>query len=404
MQTEDNAVGSQAAQAEAERLFKEHFGTSAQTALAWAPGRVNLIGEYTDFNEGFVLPLAVDRGIAIVARRRSDREMRVVSGNVSDGGIVSFSLDKILDDSVPSWARYVGGVVETMCRDGHIDSGIDAAIYGNLPMGGGLSSSAALEVATATVLEAVFGIQLAPVETALLCQATEHRYAGVRCGVMDQFASRLGKPDHALLIDCRSLSSQEIPLPTDGATVVIIDSRVPRELASSAYNERVEQCEEAVRGLQAAGFEVASLRDAKGDMVSVENLQLTGPVLQRCRHVVSENQRVKDAVIALKHNQIAALGELLYASHTSLRDDMQVSCTELDFIVDHARDHAGVIGARMTGAGFGGNTVALIERDAVDSFADSLVSAYSAAFGHKPECYVMGEVTPAQTIRSLAAS
>jgi galactokinase len=366
--------------------FTATFGDDNDLQVIVAPGRVNLIGEYTDFNEGFVFPMTVDRGVYVGARPRDDQRVRVKSRRF--GELIDYQLDGFEKPEPGHWSCYVLGVVEELRVLGLVPHGFDAVIDGNLNLGAGLSSSAALETATALALQSLFGFEMSRVDVATLCQRVEHRYAGVMCGIMDQFASGLGRPGHALLLDCRTLSNVNIPLNLGDHRIVIISSEVKRELASSAYNDRRLQCEEGVALFKQYDPTIASLRDVTADLFDAYGDQLSEVVFRRCRHVITENTRVLDASAALSADELAQFGRLMTASHHSLRDDFEVSCDELDFLVDIANTTEGVLGSRMTGAGFGGCTVTLIHADAMEILNANLL-AYTDRFGLRPEIFIL---------------
>ena len=351
-----------------------------------APGRVNLIGEYTDFNDGFVLPMTVDRGVYIGIRPRSDDRISVISLKFDE--TVTYDLDTFEQPKAGHWSCYVLGVVEELRLLGLIPSGFEAVIDGNLNLGAGLSSSAAVETVTALALQTIFKFTMSRADIAALCQRVEHRYAGVMCGIMDQFASGLGRSDHALLLDCRTLSHVNIPTNLDKYRIVIISSEVKRELASSPYNERRAQCEEGVGLFKRYDPTVASLRDVTPDLFDTYGDQLPDVVYRRCRHVITENARVLDASAALAADELLQFGRLMTASHNSLRDDFEVSCDELDCLVDIANGTDGVLGSRMTGAGFGGCTVTLIHVDAIEALRANLLP-YTDRFDLNPEMFVL---------------
>ncbi len=302
-------------------------------ARSWpgAPGRVNLIGDHTDYNDGFVLPMIIDRHVEMVARRRPDRQVQIVAAE--SGARVDNTLGEPIDYSSPNWLPYVLGVVHELAQRGRLSSGIDIVFRGTVPRGAGLSSSAALEVATALALDTVFNLWLNPVDMARLCRDVEHRYAGVRCGIMDQFTSRLGRSDHALLIDCRSLEARHVPMSLDGHRLVIVDTGDRRELADSAYNQRRTECEEAVALLREEETSITSLRDVTPGMLSAHENRLPPDLFARCRHVVSENHRVIEACERLSTGDLPAFGRLMNASHLSLRNDFEVSHPALDRLV-----------------------------------------------------------------------
>jgi len=359
--------------------YGEQYGHAPSIIVA-APGRVNLIGEHTDYNDGFVLPVAIDRYVVIAAASRDDGQVHLHSVDFEQDS--SFCLDTITRDDEARWSNYSRGVASVLQGSGYELRGMDAALVGNVPIGAGLSSSAAIEVATAYVFQMLGDLPLDLVSLAKLCQRAENEFVGVNCGIMDQFISALGKAQHALLIDCRSLEYRLVPLPP-GMSLVICDSRVKRDLVSSAYNERRSQCETGARLLGAS-----SLRNVEWSTFEKRQDELPVLVRRRCRHVISENRRVLDAVAALEKGDLIAFGALMNQSHESLRDDYQVSCPELDTLVKAAREVEGVFGSRMTGAGFGGCTVTAIRPEAADSFRAHVSGKYEAATGLAPAIYV----------------
>ena len=366
--------------------FAATFVDDKDLQIIMAPGRVNLIGEYTDFNEGFVFPMTVDRGVYVGIRARKDQRVRVASSGF--GELIDYRLDDFEKPEPGHWSCYVLGVVEELRLLGLVSHGFDAVIDGNLNLGAGLSSSAALETAMALALQSVFGFEMSRIDIATLCQRVEHRYANVMCGIMDQFASGLGRSNHALLLDCRTLSHVNIPTNLDKYRIVIISSEVKRELASSAYNERREECEEGVALFRQHDPTIVSLRDVTPDLFDAYGDQLSEVVFRRCRHVITENARVLDASAALAADELVQFGRLMTASHNSLRDDFEVSCDELDCLVDIANGTEGVLGSRMTGAGFGGCTVTLIHMDAIETLRTNLLP-YTDRFGLNPEMFVL---------------
>ncbi len=344
-------------------LFRDHLGDPTGAVVAKAPGRVNLIGEHTDYNDGFVLPTTIDRYVEVVVRKRSDRQVRVVAADLDERCEQDF--DHEIDYTGYGWLPYVVGVVHELMQRGRIDTGVDIVFRGTVPREAGLSSSAAIEVATALALDTVFNLWLNPVDMARLCRDVEHRYAGVRCGIMDQFASRLGRSDNALLIDCRSLEARHVPMPLDNHRLVIVDSGVCRERVDSAYNQRRTECEEAVTRLREADDSITSLRDVTLDKLAKHKSLLPPDLFIRCRHVISENNRVLEACESLATGDLQAFGRLMNASHFSLRNDFEVSHPALDRLVEEAIQVDGVLGARLTGAGFGGCTVNLVTETAL---------------------------------------
>ena len=366
--------------------FAATFGDDNHLQVIMAPGRVNLIGEYTDFNEGFVFPMTVDRGVYVGIRARDDQRVRVKS--IRFGELIDYRLDDFEKPELGHWSCYVLGVIEELRLLGLVSHGFDAVIDGNLNLGAGLSSSAALETATTLALQSLFDFEMSRVDVATLCQRVEHRYANVMCGIMDQFASGLGRSNHALLLDCRTLSHVNISTNLDKYRIAIISSEVKRELASSAYNDRRLQCEEGVALFRQFDPTIASLRDVTPDLFDAYGDQLSEIVFQRCRHVITENARVLDASAALAAGDLTEFGRLMTASHNSLRDDFEVSCDELDCLVDIANGTEGVLGSRMTGGGFGGCTVTLIHMDAIETLRANL-PPYTDRFGLNPEMFVL---------------
>ena len=366
--------------------FTATFGDDNDLQVIMAPGRVNLIGEYTDFNEGFVFPMTVDRGVYVGIRARDDQRVRVKS--IRFGELIDYRLDDFKKPQSGHWSCYVLGVIEELRLLGLVPHGFDAVIDGNLNLGAGLSSSAALETAMALALQSLFGFEMSRVDIATLCQRVEHRYANVMCGIMDQFASGLGRSNHALLLDCRTLSHVNIPANLDDYRIVIVSSKVKRELTSSAYNERRAQCEEGGGLFRQYDPTIASLRDVTPDLFNSYGDRLSEVMSRRCRHVITENARVLDASAALAAGELLQFGRLMTASHNSLRDDFEVSCDELDCLVDIANCTEGVLGSRMTGAGFGGCTVTLTHKDALETLKAGLLS-YTRRFGLNPEMFVL---------------
>ncbi|MCB0062717.1 MAG: galactokinase [Caldilineaceae bacterium] len=366
-------------------LFQERFGTQP-TAVASGPGRVNLIGEHTDYNDGFVLPVALKRDVRIVFQPRTDRHVRIHS--VEYDGFFEFDLDRTSYDKQILWANYMQGVVWSLLEAGATLTGIDAVVSGNVPKASGLSSSAALEIATAVALlfaskerDNFSGPQIAKV-----AQRAENQFVGVNCGIMDQFISMLGQENHALLIDCRSLEYELTPMPTTAA-LVIGNTKASRSLAGSAYNQRRKECEEGVAILQRVLPGIQALRDVNSDQLEEHKALLPPVVYRRCRHVVTENERVLQTIQALRQNDLAVVGRLMNASHASLRDDYEVSSEALDVMVQAMRSTPGCYGARLTGAGFGGCTVALVEPGAEQTIADAIYEQYPKATNIWPEVY-----------------
>ncbi len=345
-----------------------------------APGRVNLIGEHTDYNGGFVLPMAIDREVRIAGRRRADRTVHMIALDFG-GDESSFSLDAITRDDAHAWSNYPRGIALMLQKLGASLPGLDLLIHGNVPIGSGLSSSAAVEVAAATVFLTFSGFKLSGVEIAQLCQRADNEFVGVKSGIMDQFISTLGRAGDALLIDCRDLSYQYAPVPR-GATIVVCDTMKRRKLVSSEYNTRRSECEEAARLLG-----VPLLRDVSVAEFQKREKKLPPIVAKRARHVITEDTRVLEAVEAMRRDDLAAFGRLMDASHASLRDDYGVSSPELDAMVWVARTQPGCYGARLTGAGFGGCTVNLVRDDAVKAFIANVAAGYQFRTSIAPQIY-----------------
>jgi len=364
--------------------------------LAAAPGRVNVIGEHTDYNDGFVLPMAIERYTTIAAAPNQSNLIRLRSAIGSGEAVIDLA-QPLRPGAKGHWANYPLGVVAGFLARGLKPAGFDAMIHTSVPLGGGLSSSAALEVATATLLEAITGQKLDPVEKALLCQRAEHEYAGMPCGIMDQFISALGQRDQLLLLDCRSHTTRLVPMTDPAVSVLIINSNVKHELTGSEYPTRRKQCETAT-----AALGVKSLRDATADRLEEMRGQLDEVIFRRARHVIGEIERTMLAAEGISAGNWPTVGQLTYASHDSLRDDYEVSCAELDTIVEIAAGRGikgGVYGCRMTGGGFGGCAVALVQTEAVSSISPALAQAYRAKTGIEPTLFVS---RPAQGAMVLA--
>ena len=363
--------------------FEEVYGTR-ECRLFRAPGRVNLIGEHTDYNDGYVFPMAIEMDVTMAARRRPDRLVRLHSMNFDEQA--QFSLDAIDKDEEHLWSNYVRGVALYIGERFPSLCGADVVIEGNVPIGSGLSSSAAIEVVTALALLDLNSLSLDRGEMALLCQRAENEFVGNRCGVMDQLSSVFGQRGKALFIDCRSLDVLPVLIPEE-VVVVICDTMKRRELLSSEYNARRAECEEAVRILGGYLPGITALRDVSSADFEAHKGELPQRVRLRAEHVIHENERVKRSVEALHAGDLAKVGDLMAASHESLRDRYQVSCAELDLMVEIASRSPGCIGARMTGAGFGGCTVNVVERDKASSFCESVREGYRRETGVVPEIY-----------------
>jgi galactokinase len=357
-----------------EKHFAREFGRAAPH-VAVAPGRVNLIGEHTDYNEGFVLPMAIGRATVIAFRPRADRRLRAHA--VAFGETREIDLATLRPPGGSDWFSYVAGVAWALAAEGFDVPGLDVAIHGDVPIGAGLSSSASLELAAARAFAAAGDFPWDPVAMARLAQKAENVYVGMNCGLMDQFASAVSREGCALLLDCRSLAIQPVPVPA-GAAVVVMDTGARRRLAASAYNDRRAACEAAVAALRALDPRVGALRDVSAELLERGRGRLDPVVFQRASHVVFEILRPRQMAEALGASDLRQAGRLMNDSHASLRDLYEVSCEELDLITDLARGQSSCHGARMTGAGFGGCAVALVEEAAVPAFVEAVLPAYRA--------------------------
>lgn len=370
--------------------FAEVFGPEGESAVYFAPGRVNMIGEHTDYNGGHVFPCALTIGTYGVVRKRQDRKLRFYSMNFEQLGVMESSLDELVPSKDADWTNYPKGVLWAFKERGmEVTEGFDLLLFGNIPNGSGLSSSASVEVLTGYILKDQYGFDVTNQDLALIGQFSENRFNGVNCGIMDQFAIAMGKADHAIFLDTNTLDYTYVPLKLDGAKIVIACSNKKRGLGDSKYNERRSECETALAELQKV-VAIKSLgelteeqfeanKDAIGDEIRV----------RRARHAVYENQRTIQAVEALQKQDLKKFGELMNASHVSLRDDHEVTGIELDTLVEEAWKVDGVIGSRMTGAGFGGCTVSIVEDAAVDRFIESVGTAYRDKIGYAADFYVV---------------
>jgi len=363
----------------AARISKEFEGRFGRpcAVVARAPGRVNLIGEHTDYNEGFVLPMALEQCTWAAAARRDDGRLRVVAADLGDEQ--SWEIGAWSSREHPAWTSYVAGVAALLQRHGFGGTGADVVIRSDVPVGAGLSSSAALEAATALALGRLAGSPLSGAELANLCREAEHEFAGVPCGIMDQYVSVLGREGCALLLDCRSRTWEHVPLNLGDHVVLVVDSGVKHSLAASGYAQRRAQSEQAVETLRGLGLTCRSLRDVRSDDVRARLKEMDAVLGRRALHVTTENQRTTAAAEALRRGALAEFGRLMDASHRSLRDDYEVSCQEVDSLVDIVRSQAEVLGARMTGGGFGGSVVAVVRRDAVATVEAAVQEKYDGA-------------------------
>lgn len=363
--------------------FERRYGVSPKVFSA--PGRVNLIGEHTDYNQGFVLPIAIHQRTLVAIAPRDDGVIACYSENI--GEQQEFSLEDRAKEPRAGWVAYIEGMARTLVEGGIGISGASLSIASSVPPGSGLSSSAALEMSVGLALCSLSGHRPDPVELALVGQSVEHKYAGVNCGIMDQLISALARAGHALLIDCSTLETTQVPIPPLEASIVICDTRVRHSLADSGYNQRRAECEEALRLLN-EHLPLDSLSDLSIEQLSFAEERLPEGLMKRVRHVVTENARTRGAVDALRNGHLAGLGRMMTGSHISLRDDYQVSCKELDFIVELGLASKSVLGARMTGGGFGGSAILLVKRAGVDVLQEDLSKAYLEEFGMEPNLHV----------------
>ncbi len=370
--------------------FKELYGGQGEIRKYFAPGRVNLIGEHTDYNGGHVFPCALTIGTYGVVRSRADRVIRFYSVNFEKLGVIETSLDELVPSKEAGWTNYPKGVMWAFEKRGmKLSHGLDVLIYGDIPNGSGLSSSASLEVLTGLILKETYGFDVSMVDIALIGQDSENNFNGCNCGIMDQFASAMGKKDNAIFLDTNTLNYEYAPVVLEDAKIVITNSKVKHSLVDSAYNDRRNECEQALKELQKV-MDIKTLGDLTEREFEANKDAIENEVCRkRAKHAVYENQRTIRAVKALKAGEIQTFGELMNASHVSLRDDYEVSCEEIDILVDLAWKIPGVIGSRITGGGFGGGTVSIVKNDVVDTFISSIGRAYQDKVGHEAEFYVV---------------
>ena len=379
------------------RIFGPGRGTD-RVHVVRAPGRVNLIGEHTDYNDGFVLPMAIEPEVRVVCRARNDGVVRLASTAFPDQPAEFSVQKKIAASARGSWDNYSRGVAGEMLSAGIPLVGMDALISNTLPVGGGLSSSAALEVATARALLTLSGCEMDPSRIALLAQKAEHEYAGVPVGIMDQTIVAGGKAGHAMLLDCRDLTKRFVPIDSRELKVVIANSMVRHELSEGEYGKRRAECAEGVKFFKKANPAVKALRDVTTAEVDAAKGKLPDVIFRRCRHVVGENARTTEAATQLGHHNYEDVGQLMLQSHASLRDDYEVSAPELDFLVEQAMKVKGVYGARMTGGGFGGCVVAIAQPRAVEPLRGHLQNAYAGQFRKEPVVFATGATAGASVL------
>lgn len=371
--------------------FEELFGDTSDAHLYFSPGRVNLIGEHTDYNGGHVFPCALTIGTYGAAKKRNDNKIHFYSMNLDNFGVIEVTLKDLSYHAEYNWANYPLGVVWAFAEKGYtLDTGFDMVIWGNIPNGSGLSSSASLEVLTGVILRDLYNIDaLTMTDLALIGQYSENNFNGCNCGIMDQFAVAMGKADNAIFLDTSTLKFEYAPVKLKDAKIIITNSKVKHSLVDSAYNTRRQECADALAALQTV-VSIESLGDL--DMETFEKYKsvIGDPIKeQRAKHAVAENQRTIDAVAALKEDNIELFGQLMNQSHISLRDDYEVSCEEIDILVDLAWNTSGVIGSRITGGGFGGCTVSIVKNDAIDTFIETIGTAYKEKVGHEAEFYTV---------------
>ena len=367
----------------------------SEPSIFRAPGRVNLIGEHTDYNQGLVMPAAIDFFTYVAVAPRADRTLRLRSGDFPDEAVLDLEDAPVRPRD--HWSDYAFGVAIKIEEGGRRLKGADMLVQSEVPIGSGLSSSAALEVAVGLALLENAGQSLRPMELAQTCQRSENEFIGIRSGLMDQFIACFGKADHAVMLDCRSLESSALPLPTD-VKLVACNTMVKHQLAASEYNVRRAECEEGVKLLSEELPGINSLRDVSiSDLLRLSH-KLPEKIFARCRHVTTEIARVDEACVALRHEDLKKFGRLMYESHASLRNDYEVSCHELDLMVEFASHAEGCIGARMTGGGFGGCTINLVEAEYVDKFKEVVSTQYAEATGHEPEIYVCSAAEAASRV------
>ena len=371
-----------------EQKFQEVFGAPAEKQF-FAPGRVNLIGEHTDYNGGNVFPCAIDRGTYGLVSKRADRTFRMYSENFADLGVMKFTLDELVNDKKHDWANYPKGVIKMFVEEGFkIDSGFDFLVSGNIPNGAGLSSSASIEMLTGIVLKDLFHLSIDPIAMALLGKKVENLFIGVNSGIMDQFAIAMGKKDHAILLDCNTLKYDYVPVVLKDEVIVIANTNKRRGLADSKYNERRAECDEALAELQTK-LPIKALGELSIEEFEANKDLIKSPIRQkRAKHAVYENQRTLKAQKELSAGNLAEFGKLMNQSHISLRDDYEVTGVELDTLAALAWEQPGVVGSRMTGAGFGGCTVSIVKKDKVDDFIKNVGEAYKNKIGYAADFYI----------------
>lgn len=372
-----------------QKVFNEKFGAGEETETFFAPGRVNLIGEHTDYNGGHVFPCALSVGTYAIARKREDKQIRLYSMNFPEKGVIEADLEALVYEKDHDWANYPKGVMATFKAAGYpLTQGLDIAFYGNIPNGAGLSSSASIELVTGVLLEELFEWTIDRVTMVQLAQKAENDFVGVNCGIMDQFAIGMGKKDHALLLNCDTLDYKETPVVLTDHTLIIANTNKRRGLADSKYNQRRDQCDQALKQLQTV-LSVQTLGEVSLEEFEAHQSLIQDPIVRkRAKHAIYENQRTIEAVDLLNAGDIESFGKLMNASHISLRDDYEVTGKELDALVEAAWNE-GAVGSRMTGAGFGGCTISIVKREQVDAFIKAVGEQYQQQTGLEAEFYVV---------------
>ncbi len=365
--------------------FNNNFNQEPQ--IFYSPGRINIIGEHTDYNEGFVLPAAVDKGIFILIKENDSDYIHLVSDDFDEK--ISFNLNDLPTKGKGHWSDYILGIIDQLNRGNLQIKGFNLLIGGDIPIGSGMSSSAAVECATVFALNTIFDLGLDRIEMVKMAQQAEHDFAGVKCGIMDMFASMMGKKDHAIRLDCRSLAYEYVPMNLQGYKFVLFNSMVKHNLASSAYNERRNQCETGVKWLNEGGITINSLRDANLEMLEKYVKSKDSVVYQRCKYVVEEKLRLLDVCEALSQNEYEKVGKVMYQTHEGLSKDYKVSCEELDILIEIVKPNSAVLGGRMMGGGFGGCTINLVKDEAIEDLIKEVTEKYKSKTGKICEAYIV---------------
>ena len=385
---------------ELKQKFSEVFGSENTPRVFASPGRVNLIGEHTDYNGGHVFPCALSFNTYVLIAKRNDRKIRLFSANFADKPVIEADLCHIVYDKKQDWANYPLGVLAVLLkREYPIDSGFDILFWGDIPQGAGLSSSASIEVATAYALSSVFDLRIPNFELSKIGQEAENKFVGMNCGIMDQFASAMGKANHAILLDCNTLNYKYAPLDLNGVSILLCNTNKPHNLIESKYNERRSQSEHALQQLQSK-LSIKALGELTEEEFEANKELITDPVeRKRAKHAVYENQRTLKAAQKLQEGDLSGFGKLMNDSHISLRDDYEVTGAELDAMASAAWEQEGVLGARMTGGGFGGCVVALVQNEHLETFKNNVARIYQAKTGYKPDFYVASAGAGAREIK-----